>query len=188
MLSNELGVLNANLVDTAWSTCTLKEETLLKIYNVRQFLTNIAVRQERCQRSRATSVWIRYLLKKFQSIFLKSMVQWTGPHTNSRTTRCKDGNLLRWSTININGYDSDMMKWSLKVHCCKPTSINVHVAGRMKVSNDQSSSAGNLNHFWFISEQSQPVWRSGQSVGLGIERSRVRNSPVPSGSSLRQGN
>ena len=35
---------------------------------------------------------------------------------------------------------------------------------------------------------SLPVWRSGQSVGLGIERSRVRNSPVPSGSSLRQGN
>ena len=34
----------------------------------------------------------------------------------------------------------------------------------------------------------QPVWRSGQSVGLGIERSRVRNSPVPSGFSLRQGN
>ena len=33
-----------------------------------------------------------------------------------------------------------------------------------------------------------PVWRSGQSVGLGIERSRVRNSLVPSGSSLRQGN
>ena len=34
----------------------------------------------------------------------------------------------------------------------------------------------------------QPVWRSGQSVGLGIEMSWVRNSPVPSGSSLRPGN
>ena len=29
---------------------------------------------------------------------------------------------------------------------------------------------------------------TGQSVGLGIERSRVRNSLVPSGISLRQGN
>ena len=29
------------------------------------------------------------------------------------------------------------------------------------------------------------VWRSGQSVRLGIERSGVRNSPVPSGFSLR---
>ena len=39
-----------------------------------------------------------------------------------------------------------------------------------------------------ISNKGQPLWRSGQSVGLGIERSRVRNSLVPSGSSLRQGN
>ena len=31
----------------------------------------------------------------------------------------------------------------------------------------------------------QPVWRSGQSGGLGIERSWVRNSLVPFGSSLR---
>ena len=34
----------------------------------------------------------------------------------------------------------------------------------------------------------QPVWRSGQSVGLGFEKSRVRNSPVPSDFFLRQGN
>ena len=40
-----------------------------------------------------------------------------------------------------------------------------------------------ITELWYI-----VMWRSRQSVGLGIEKSRVRNSLVPSGSSLRQGN
>ena len=53
---------------------------------------------------------------------------------------------------------------------------NLSIAGKAEVS------------FALLPLRVQPVWRSGQSVGLAIERSRVRNSLVPSGSSLRQGN